>query len=176
MSDPAPAPTLRGEGTLVLRPLAEPDSHELRRIRRTPAVRLWWGDVEEAFPWEEPDATRVTIELDGVVAGLIQFCEESDPRYRHATIDIFLDPAFHGRGVGTATLSLLVGYLLGERGHHRLTIDPAAANTPAIRCYRKVGFRPVGTLHAYERDVDGDGWHDALLMELVADGALARTA
>lgn len=31
-----------------------------------------------------------------------------------------------------------------ERGHHRLTIDFAAANTAAIRCYRKVGFKPVG--------------------------------
>jgi len=27
----------------------------------------------------------------------------------------------------------------------------------------------VGTMRQYERDADGDGWHDGLLMELLAD-------
>jgi hypothetical protein len=53
-------------------------------------------------------------------------------------------------------------------GHHRITIDPAAENAAAIRAYEKVGFRPVGVMRRYERDVDGDGWHDGLLMELLA--------
>lgn len=47
-------------------------------------------------------------------------------------------------------------------------IDPAADNTAAIRCYRKVGFRPVGIMRRYERGKDGT-WHDNLLMELLAD-------
>ena len=50
----------------------------------------------------------------------------------------------------------------------RLTIDPAADNQRAIRAYRRVGFRPVGVMRRYERDVGGDGWHDGLLMELLA--------
>lgn len=47
----------------------------------------------------------------------------------------------------------------------------AAANAAAIRTYEKVGFRPVGVMRSYERDVSGDGWHDGLLMELLADEA-----
>jgi aminoglycoside 6'-N-acetyltransferase len=39
----------------------------------------------------------------------------------------------------------------------------------AIRAYEKAGFRPVGVMHQYERDAGGDGWHDGLLMELLAD-------
>jgi aminoglycoside 6'-N-acetyltransferase len=36
--------------------------------------------------------------VDGRVAGLIQFSEELEPKYRHAGIDLFLDPALHRRG------------------------------------------------------------------------------
>ncbi len=56
-----------------------------------------------------------------------------------------------------------------DRGHHRLVIDPAADNEAAIRCYAAVGFRPVGVLRRYERDVDGAGRHDGLLMDLLAE-------
>ncbi len=38
----------------------------------------------------------------------------------------------------------------------------------AIRAYEKVGFRPVGIMRRYEPDVGGRGWHDGLLMELLA--------
>lgn len=109
-----------------------------------------------------------TVLVDGVVRGLVQFWEETDSRYRHAAIDIFLDPAVHGGGLGRDAVRTLARHLIHDRGHHRLTIDPAADNDAAIRCYAAVGFRPVGILRAYERDVDGGGWHDALFMEMLA--------
>lgn len=87
--------------------------------------------------------------------GLIQFAEEDDPDYRHASIDLYLEPDQHGQGLGEEAIRALVRYLVVERGHHRLTIDPAADNAPAIRCYTKVGFRPVGLMRQYERQPDG---------------------
>ena len=155
---------------MVLRPLAEGDADELLRIHRTPEVRRWWDDPDDDFPWDEPDATRLTIEVGGVIAGLIQFHEELEPKYRHASIDLFLDPALHGRGLGTEAVRRVVRHLVRERGHHRVTIDPAAANAAAIRAYEKAGFRRVGVMRGYERDVGGGGWHDAVLMELVTGG------
>jgi aminoglycoside 6'-N-acetyltransferase len=156
-------------GALTLRPLRAGDEAELRRIHCTPEVARWWDLPEEGFPWsDEPDATRLTIELDGAVAGMIQFSEELTPRYRRASIDLFLDPALHGHGLGAEAVTRVVSHLIEERGHHRLTIDPATANTAAIRAYEKAGFRAVGVMRRYERDVDGDGWHDSLLMELLA--------
>ena len=157
-----------------MRPLSEGDEPELRRIHSTPEVARWWGLPEEGFPWsDEPDATRLTIEHDGAIAGMIQLSEELTPRYRHASIDLFVDPALHGRGLGAEAVRRVARHLIEERGHHRLTIDPATANTAAIRAYEKVGFRAVGVMQRYERDVDGEDWHDGLLMELLAvdDGA-----
>ena len=69
----------------------------------------------------------------------------------------------------------LVRHLLVDRGHHRLVIDPAADNEPAIRCYAAAGFRPVGVMRRYEQGPDGS-WHDGLLMELVVDGDPAAPA
>jgi aminoglycoside 6'-N-acetyltransferase len=155
---------------MILRPLAAADAAELRRILLTAEVARWWDVPAEGFPLtDDPDATRLVIEVDGAVAGMIQFAEELEPKYRHASIDLYLDPALHGRGIGTEAVRQVVDHLIGERGHHRITIDPAAANAAAIRAYEKAGFRPVGIMRSYERDVGGAGWHDGLLMELVAD-------
>lgn len=155
---------------MILRPLEPADAAELCRIRETPEVWRWWDALEEGFPLtDEPAATRLTIELDGTVVGLVQLVEELEPKYRHASIDLFVDPALHGRGIGTDAVRRAVEILVEERGHHRITIDPASENAAAIRAYEKAGFKAVGTMRQSERDADGGGWHDSLLMELLAD-------
>jgi aminoglycoside 6'-N-acetyltransferase len=157
-----------GKHELALRPLQPDDAPELLRIHATPGVAFWWGEPEPGFPLsDETEQTRLTILLDEEIAGMVQYWEEPAPRYRYATIDLFLDPELHGRGLGTEALRLLIEHLTAERGHHRLTIDPAVDNVVAIRCYEKVGFRPVGVLHRYEHRGGGD-YRDALLMELLA--------
>lgn len=156
-------------GEIVLRALARGDEAELLRIHGTTEVVRWWDAPVEGFPWDEPSSTRLTIVVDGAIAGLIQHWEEPEPRYRHAGIDLFVDPALHGRGIGTYAVRAVARELFERRGHHRVTIDPAVANAAAIRCYEKVGFRRVGVLRRAERDAGGAGWHDVLLMELLAE-------
>jgi len=162
---------------LILRPLAAGDAPELVRIAQTPAVARRWGELEPGFPLsDDDDSIRLTIVADGRVAGMIQYWEEPQPMYRHASIDVFLDPALHGRGLGTEAVRRVVDLLVDERGHHRLTIDPAADNAQAIRAYEKVGFRAVGVMRQYERDADGPAFHDGLLMELLASDRPPPTA
>jgi aminoglycoside 6'-N-acetyltransferase len=153
---------------VTLRRLAKGDEAELLRIHNSAEVRRWWDPPEEDFPWDEPQSTRFTIEVDGAIAGLIQYWEENEPKYRHAAIDLFIDPQLHGRGIGSEAVTQVVRLLFCERGHHRITIDPAVDNVPAVRAYEKVGFKRVGVMRQAERDAGGEGWHDALLMELLA--------
>jgi aminoglycoside 6'-N-acetyltransferase len=103
--------------------------------------------------------------VDGAVVGSLQVAEE-EPDYRHAGIDLFLAADYQGRGLGPEAIRLVARYLFEVRGHHRLTIDPAAENLRAIHAYERIGFRPVGIMRQYERGRDGT-WHDGLLMDLL---------
>jgi len=161
-------------GSLVrLEPATAEHVPALAAIRRTPEVHAFWRggtDLVAAVieDLKEPDSTAYVIEFAGRVVGWIQWSEEDDPDYRYASIDIYLDPAVHGRGLGTDAVRTMARHLIVDHGHHRLEIDPAADNAAAIRCYTKVGFRPVGIRRRSERGNDGR-WHDGLLMDLLAD-------
>lgn len=143
-------------------------------------LELWSSDetVLERWPtWTRSDVAGVAagdddmvgwwIVLDGERVGFIQHYQELDPEYLHAGMDIFLVAAAQGRGAGTDAVRTLARHLVHDLGHHRLIIDPAADNARAIRCYEKVGFRPVGIMREYERGPDGT-FHDGLLMDLLA--------
>lgn len=153
----------------MLQPGEEGDVRRLVAILNEPEVASRWGrfregEVADQFIGHE-GAFVVTV--DGEVVGAIQYGEEEDPMYRHAGIDVFLTASRHGQGLGTDAIRTLARYLFERRGHHRLSIDPAVGNEPAIRAYEAVGFRRVGVMRAYERGPDGT-WHDGLLMDMLA--------
>lgn len=160
-------------GTQVrLRLMAESDVEPLSRILSQPGVARWWGRYDEGWVRSElleGEATVVyAIEVGGTVVGSIQYSEEPAPNYRHAGIDVFLSPDWHGQGLGTDALRTLCRHLAHDRGHHRLVIDPQVDNQAAIRCAERVGFRKVGLMRAYERGPDGE-WHDCLMLEALKD-------
>jgi aminoglycoside 6'-N-acetyltransferase len=163
-------PTLKGE-RVTLRPVRAADADRLLEILHEPEVARWWGEHDAKRVREEliePDDVVVyAIEVGGDVVGSIQYYEETDPDYRHASVDLFLATDAQGQGLGSEAIRVLAGHLFVTRGHHRLTIDPAADNERAIRAYERVGFRPVGVMREYERGDDGT-WHDGLLMDLLA--------
>ena len=163
--------TLHGE-RVTLRPATPADEDAFGAILREPEVATWWGayppERVRADLFDDEETVVFAIEVDGGVVGLITYWDEQEPDYRHAGIDIALGTNRRGEGLGGEAIVVLARYLFEKRGHHRLTIDPAAANTRAIRAYEKVGFRPVGVMRQYERGLDGT-WHDALLMDLLRD-------
>lgn len=160
------------EGELVrLRPMVEADRPALIGVLADPTVTEWWdtrgpeNSADELIAGE-PRWFVWAIEADGELAGSVQASEEDDPDYQHAGIDIFLSARFQGRGLGTDAVRTVARWLFEARGHHRLTIDPAAANTRAIRTYEKVGFKRVGVMRQYERGV-ARTFHDGLLMDML---------
>ncbi|MFL5647480.1 MAG: GNAT family N-acetyltransferase [Chloroflexota bacterium] len=164
---------LRGRH-VVLRSVEPADAPALAAILAEPSVARWWGTFglarveKDLTGGGDPDEEGFTIFADGRLVGYIQAVEEPEPDFRHAGIDLFLATAAQGRGLGPDAITTLATHLIEDRGHHRLTIDPAAENEAAIRAYAKVGFRPVGIMRAYQRMPDGH-WVDALLMDLLAE-------
>lgn len=163
--------TLRGE-RVTLRPITLEDAPRLAEIAAEPEIARWWLGLTEddlrdkAGPDEE--AMVFVIEESGDVIGLVEAVEENEPDYRHAGIDIFVTAARRGQGLGADTIRALARHLFEDRGHHRITIDPAVANERAIRAYERVGFKRVGIMRRYERGVDGE-WHDGLLLDLLPE-------
>ena len=157
---------------VMLRALTRDDAPALLALLREPRVAEWWQAYDEAKLerdfYDPAGGFTYTVTVEGELAGIVQFHEELHPDYESAGIDITLGDTYQDRGLGTETLRVLIAYLLDERGHHRITIDPAADNPRAIRTYEKVGFKPVGIMRAYERRTDGL-WYDGLLMDLLAD-------
>jgi aminoglycoside 6'-N-acetyltransferase len=153
-----------------LRPVADADLPLLTALAADPEIVRWWGDNDEdAIRMEvcAPRATGWAVEVAGEVSGLVVATEEPDPDYRSVELDIFVAAPLHGRGIGADALRTALRHLFGERDHHRAVIVPAAVNERAIRCYQRVGFRPVGVLRQADR-APGGGWRDALVMDLLA--------
>lgn len=164
------APTLHGE-RVVLRPLTDEDIPPLAEKLAHPEIAAWWIRYDEdrlrREVLEDPDSASFAIDLGDELIGILMYTEENDPDYRYAMIDVTVDAAHVGQGLGTDALRTIARHLIHERGHHHLMIDPAAANARAIAAYGKVGFKPVGIMREYER-VSDDLWRDALLMDLLA--------
>ena len=128
--------TLSWPGARVrLRPGDERDVPVLCAILAEPEVACWWGDPEPASVVAaglrgDDESVLLVVETAGQVIGGIQYHEENDPMYRHAGIDIYLSGRGQGQGLGTEAVALLARFLCEQRGHHRLTIDPAADQPP----------------------------------------------
>ena len=171
VSDPVDRPTLLRGRYIVLRPLRTDDVERVAEIQNEPGVARWWGPPNKAELRRQADGSddekALAIERKSELVGLIQFHEENEPDFRHAGIDVFLAERAQGHELGTDAVRTLARYLIDEREHHRLTIDPAADNAAAIRSYEKVGFRAVGVMREYWRSPDGT-WRDGLLMDLLA--------
>lgn len=166
---PSISDELRGD-RVRLRRAVEADVEPLAAILNEPAVARWWGrnDADDVRRDLIEAPCTLVIELAGAVVGVLMVDEERDDEYEMVGLDITLSTPHHGRGLGREALALVIDHLIDAHGHHRFTIDPAADNEIAIRCYAGVGFRTVGIMRQYERAPDG-GWRDGLLMELLAD-------
>jgi aminoglycoside 6'-N-acetyltransferase len=157
---------------VTLRPAMAADAEPLTQILAQPEVTRWWPRYDHArvrdVLVESTDLTVYVIALDTRVIGSVQYAEEPARDYRHASLDLFLDPAEQGKGLATDAVRTLVRHLVYDRSHHRVAVYPAVDNTPAIRTFSRVGFQSVGVMRQYERAADGT-WQDCLLMDLLEE-------
>jgi aminoglycoside 6'-N-acetyltransferase len=157
---------------VTLRPATAADAEALAEVLAQPEVARWWPRYDHArvrdVLVESDDMTVYVITLDTTVIGSVQYVEEPARDYRHASLDLFLDAAEHGKGLATDAVRTLVRHLIYDRGHHRIAAYPATDNERAIKTFSRVGFQSVGVMRRYERAADGT-WQDCLLMDLLEE-------
>jgi aminoglycoside 6'-N-acetyltransferase len=141
------------------------DLPRLREIIQAPGTAEWWGEYEGSAD-DDVLLEGWTIRVDGQIIGWVGAEEEPSTRFASVGLDIMIAPEAHGKGYGPEALRAVIDHF-AERGHHRFTIDPAVTNERAIKVYREVGFRPIGTARQYERLSDDGEWLDGLLMDLI---------
>lgn len=152
--------TLLYGATVVLRPIVADDIPRLGALLAHPQVAPW-------VPRHDPPPTAgFAVDVDGRLVGTAQYHEEPSRDYRYASIDVVLDPAWHGKGLGADALRALARHLFYDRRHHRLTVELDPRNTKALRSYQRVGFKQVGLLRECELEVTG-GWRDTVLLDLL---------
>ena len=72
---------------------------------------------------------------------MIQYFEENDEEYRHASIDLFLGAAVPRPGLGTDTVRTMVRHLIEDRGHRRPDDRPRRAQRTRDPLLREGGLQ-----------------------------------
>ena len=153
---------VRGE-RIVLRPADDTDAELLVAWHDDPDVARYWDDerftrAEMLERLRRADVEAYIVETDGEPVGYLQVWQEGDA----GGIDMFLVPGARGRGLGPDAARAVARHLRDDRGWRRVTVDPYLWNDPAIRAWRRAGFRDVG-----EREPDDEHTARWLLMEFV---------
>ncbi len=125
--------------------------HELRR----PFSYTWVAVVPAGEPQGQPPGTAERV------VGYVVLWVQGE---MGEIADIGVDPAYQGRGIGTALMqqALNTARGLGLKG---MGLEVRVNNHRAQAWYRRLGFRPVRRLRGYYRVAPGR-WEDGLRMEL----------
>ena len=103
------------------------------------------GYVEFLIDSCQPNLGNVTVaEYDGMVVGYAAYWEEPI-RFSRVTkqlylSDLFVDPAYRGRGIGKALL-VQVEKAAADRGLSQIGLTVLARNAAARALYEKIGYR-----------------------------------
>jgi GNAT superfamily N-acetyltransferase len=150
------------EATVVIRRARPDDAELLANLVRELAVyekleefaRATAADFHRHLFGPSPVAEAAIAEVDGEAVGFaLWFTTFSTFRGQAGTYleDLFVRPAFRGRGTGKALLAM-VARLAAERGCGRLEWSVLNWNSPAIGFYRSLGARPMDEWTVYRID------------------------
>lgn len=135
----ASIPATAAAPSLDLRPFTETDRIICQRVAARAAMSSYGqhmpefrGRFDETQPLEPAD-DRIVALCDGEIAGFIDLVGN------HVS-NLFIDPAFQRRGIGTALMAEAERRLSGD-----LTLLVFTRNPGARRLYERLGFQVEGT-------------------------------
>lgn len=115
---------------------------------------------EDVGPWLPEASAHIRCD-DGSIVGAIVTCERLDDEGRPDRpwiSDVFVDPSFAGRGLGSALIWRAANQLAGA-GHTRLGLAVTHGN-PAVRAYERIGFRIQREVKRFRPTVRSGEAHD----------------
>lgn len=176
----SPRPALHTR-RLRLDRLVPPDDQALFAPRSHPHVRRFQGwspaSLDEARAFIARDATvafgtvgtwtqwAIRDREDGVLIGDAGVCVGDAGR--QAEVGCSIDPALHGRGLGTEALTVVLDHLLREMGLHRVHASVDPRNQAALALLERLGFRREA-LHRKSLWWRG-AWVDDVVLALLAE-------
>jgi phosphinothricin acetyltransferase len=154
---------------LVVRPMTAADAGAVLRIYQA-GLDSGQASFEAAAPtWEAFDAGKLSAHrhvavVDGKVVGWAAVSPVSARPVYAGVVEhsVYIDPAVHGRGVGTALLQALIA---STEAAGIWTIQSAIfpENTVSLRLHQRVGFRVIGIRERVGRH--HGRWRDTVLIE-----------
>jgi L-amino acid N-acyltransferase YncA len=131
---------------------------EIEPPDETEMARRQAGLLAENYPY-------VVAELDGVVAGYAYAGHfHTRPAYRWSIEDsIYVDPQFHGRGLGRLLLARLVADAELRGFRQMIAVVGDSNNIASIALHAAFGFRLIGTLQSV--GFKHGRWLDTVIMQ-----------
>lgn len=169
-----PVPDLESPRILLRRPIPSDVDARLSIGRHREVVEAYGLEFDPAIPFTRSDAEAViariadqdfawVIDVGGFI-GHVRL-HSVDLHDKRASLAIGIeDPDYHGKGLGTEPIKLVLGYAFSA-GIHRIALRVLETNKRAIASYLKCGFIVEGR----EREaclMDGV-WKDDIMMGLL---------
>ena len=174
-------------GVVAGRPLRRRDFADWQqaRLRDEALIKRW--DATSELTWEQRHSRAMwhshrsllrvgarrgevvpfAITVDGAFAGQVTLGGIQRGALRSAWVGYWVDSRFHGKGVATAAVALVVAHAFGPVGLHRVEATISPHNLASRAVVDHLGFRAEGELLRY-LDIDG-AWRDHLLYGLTVE-------
>jgi ribosomal protein S18 acetylase RimI-like enzyme len=136
--------TAAGRGDVTLRPATPDDSEALHRF-----YSAAFGPGGAGYVGSDPSGRQLVIEQAGVAVGTVRTTTDKG---RVGIYGFAVDPAFRGRGIGRAALTMVCAQARDDvrddvrgEGSAEVTLEVAVGNDRALSLYTSVGFEPRAT-------------------------------
>ncbi len=174
-------------GRVAARPLRRSDWTDWQRARLQDEALIARWDATSDLTWAQRhtkamwnshrsllrsgarrgEVVPFAITVEGKFAGQVTLGGIQRGALRSGWVGYWVDSRFHGRGVATAAVALIVAHGFGPVGLHRIEATIAPENVASRAVVSHLGFRQEGQLIRY-LDIAG-AWRDHLLYALTAE-------
>ncbi len=98
--------------------------------------------LAEAYIYRS-DSTAFGIYSDGTPVGLVIIRDRPEEGYPYSFTGLFIADGFQRQGLGQAAVGAIMAKFRAERLRDRVEIQVSQSNAPAVKIYRRCGFKEL---------------------------------